>query len=192
MQTEQVTAILVATWSFLWDFIHGHLAEELTEQEEILDEIREQMAKHEGFVKTRQNEIAKSGRGDGACLLKCPRCLQDFLMLSGDDPCCLFCRYERPAAEAADEWAIVFVGYPHTDPKERMLSPVLEECPECGDETMIRFEDGSMWPPDPAWACFSCGESGPPTCKCISCGEIFRFEDPDEFRCPRCRSGEPA
>jgi hypothetical protein len=77
-------------------------------------------------------------------------------------------------------------GYPHTDAKERSIDPVLKECPVCGVETMIEFESGGVYPADPAWICFSCGESGSPTSECRSCGEEFPWEM-DVYLCAGCR-----
>jgi hypothetical protein len=86
----------------------------------------------------------------------------------------------------ADEWASAFIGYPHTDPKERIVYPVLIECAECGSETMIEFEDGGQYPPNPAWACFTCGMSGPPITHCQECGEAFPWKE-EIFLCPDCQ-----
>jgi|GEM_PF-1767090 len=192
-QVMEITSVLTKTWSFLWDFIHDHLPEEAEEQEARLNEIRERMARHEVFIKQRFNEIKgqlDEAKEDVVPVISCPSCLQDTLIIPGGEaPTCCFCRYEREPVEVADDWATVFVGYPHTDPKERMIEPVLKECPECGQETMIEFEDDSMIPPDPAWVCFSCGESGPPMVICHNCGEEFPWEG-EVYICPDCRGEE--
>jgi hypothetical protein len=188
---SQVESLLIKTWLFLWDFMHEELADEVWDQEDLLDDVRDGMRRHQGLVKARLVEKEgdlKALRSRGTLVLGCPLCLQDTLAIPGEDeePSCCFCHYQRPADEVADRWATVFVGYPHSDPKEASMYPVLQECPTCGSETMIEFEDGSQFPPDPAWACFTCGESGSPTSTCSSCGEEFDYE-PDEFHCPECR-----
>lgn len=187
----EISSILTRTWSFLWDFIHSHMPKEANNEQNTLAEIKERMMKHEDYVAQRLADI-KPGldalRRDGSLVVECPSCLQEALAVPGDEnPHCCFCRYQDSAAQVADDWATVFVGYPHTDPKDRMIAPVLKECPECGMETMIEFEDGGMTPPDPAWVCFACGQSGPPTVKCQRCGEEFPWEG-EVYVCPECRA----
>jgi hypothetical protein len=190
-EIREIESLLIKIWSFLWDFLHKELPDEIADQQEVLDKVRDAMHKHQGLVNSRLKDLeprVDALRRAGTTILTCPLCLQEALSIPGDDePLCLFCHYQRSADQVADDWATVFVGYPHTDPKEASLYPVLKECPVCGSETMIEFEDGSQFPPDPAWACFTCGASGAPTSQCVSCGEEFLFEDPDVVRCPNCR-----
>jgi hypothetical protein len=171
--------------------MHKELPDHVVNQEDVLDQVRQAMRQHEGLVEARLIGIGpelESLRLRGRVVLKCPICLQETLVLPSDDeePSCLFCRYQRPSEEVADDWATIFLGYPHTDPKEASMYPVLQECPTCGSETMIEFEDGGQFPPDPAWVCFTCGDSGSPTSICMSCGEEFDYED-DVYYCPECR-----
>lgn len=187
----EITSILVKTWSFLWDFIHEEVAHQLDgELSALLDDIKGRMIKLEAYVRQRLAEIASRLAGplrEGTLIVGCPFCLQETLVVPGEeDPYCPFCRYESDSEQVADDWATVFVGYPHTDPKERSIDPVLKECPACGVETMIEFESGSMYPADPAWICFSCGESGSPTSECHSCGEEFPWEM-EVYQCAKCR-----
>lgn len=190
----EIRSVLTRTWSFLWDFIHDQMPEEVENEQDILEKIKGRMVEHEEYVRQRLAEIKPDLDRlveDGTVVVCCPSCLEEALAIpGGQDPTCRFCRYENDADRVADDWAAVFVGYPHTDPKERMIEPVLKECPECGMETMIEFEDGGMVPPDPAWACFSCGQSGSPTVKCHRCGEEFPWEG-EVYVCPKCR-GEDA
>jgi hypothetical protein len=189
VEVAEVQSVLIKTWSFLWDFLHKELSDEIATQEEALDQVRAAMHRHEGIVKERLHELEPEiERARLSVILACPVCLQDTLSVpGGDDPFCLFCHYRRPAAQVADDWAVAFVGYPHTDPKEASLYPVLKECEECGSKTMIEFDDGSQYPPDPAWVCFNCGISGSPTTECESCGMEFDYE-PEVYRCSKCRS----
>jgi hypothetical protein len=186
----EVASMLGKTWSFLWDFIHDYLPDEVDEHSPLIEEIKELVIKQEHFVDERLTEIEpklESVKKEGSLVIACPSCLQETLVVpGGENPVCHFCRYENYAKQVADDWASVFVGYPHTDPKERLISPVLKECRNCGYETMIEFEDGSMFPPDPAWICFTCGAEGSPTTKCHSCGEEFPWEA-DIYICPECQ-----
>jgi hypothetical protein len=189
VSVAEATSLLVKTWSFLWDFVHEQLDSLSNGAEELLAQVKRLIVKQESYVTQRLREVRREveqARGE-SLVLACPSCLQDTLIVpGGDDPHCPFCRYERASEEVANDWATVFVGYPHTDPKEAMIDPVLLECPTCGAETMIKFEDGGAVPPDPAWACFSCGDSGSPTVKCRSCGEDFAWEG-EVYVCPDCR-----
>lgn len=191
----EVASMLAKAWSFLWDFIHDNLPDEVDEHCLLIDEIKELVVKQEDFIDQRLAEIEpklESAKNEGSLVLACPSCLQETLEVAGgENPVCHFCRYENDAEQVADDWASVFVGYPHTDPKERYISPVLKECRNCGYETMIEFESGSMYPADPAWICFTCGGEGSPTTKCHSCGEEFTWEA-DVYICPDCRGGEAA
>ncbi|MGD0827127.1 MAG: hypothetical protein ABSA09_03460 [Desulfobaccales bacterium] len=188
---EEVESLLVKAWSFAWDFIHDQLLEDIEDYYDLINNIREMMRGAESFVSERIQVIQPTldeNRDKGNVILSCPGCLQDTLIIPGDvDPFCLFCRYSDSPENVADEWASEFIGYPHTDPKERMVSPVLIECGECGSETMIEFEDGGQYPPNPAWVCFTCGMSGPPVVYCQECGEAFPWEE-DVFLCPDCQN----
>lgn len=193
---DTVTIILLKTWSFLWDFIHDHLDYMEDEQWEILDRIIKRMNKYKGFIRKRLKEIEpmlKQKRNDGAIVITCPSCesitsKKETLIIPGDeDPECLFCRYKDFPEEVADFWATVFIGYPHSDPKERDIEPVIKECSFCGNQTMIEFDDWDTTPPDPVWFCFSCGDRGSAKMKCHSCGEDFPWEHYEQFYCPSCR-----
>lgn len=193
-RVPEITSILVKTWSFLWDFIHEELGDELDDELSArLEHIKDHMIEREAYVTERLAEIAarlEEPQKNGTLTVSCPSCLQETLVVSGEeDPYCPFCRYESDSDQVADDWATVFVGYPHTDPKERDIDPVLRECPACGAETMIQFESGAARPADPAWICFSCGESGSPTSECQSCGEELPWEM-EEYLCSNCRDKE--
>jgi hypothetical protein len=188
----EATSLLVKTWSFLWDFVHEQIPSLSDAAEELLERIRRRMVKQESYVTERLGEIrpeVEHAQDEGNLIVACPSCLQETLIIpGGHDPHCPFCRYQRESQEVADQWATVFVGYPHTDPKEAWDDPVVRECPSCGSEAMIEFEDGDAVPPDPAWVCFSCGDSGSPMTKCHSCGEEFPWEG-EVCACPDCRHG---
>lgn len=188
-QVPEISSILLKTWSFLWDFIHDEMPDEADNEQ--LEGIRERMNRHETYVKERLSEInhkLEALKREGTLIVDCPSCLQITLSIpGGENPECHFCRYQSDPVQVADDWATVFIGYPHIDPKDRMIEPVLKECSECGKETMIEFEDGGMTPPDPAWVCFSCGNSGSPMVTCHSCGEEFPWEDIEVYNCPECR-----
>ena len=187
----EIASILVKTWSFLLDFIHEEVADQLDgELVTQFEDIKGRMIKHEAYVTQRLAEIATRlavPQREGTLIVSCPSCLQETLVIPADEhPYCPFCRYEADPEEVADDWATVFVGYPHTDPKERSIDPVLKECTACGADTMIELESAGVYPADPAWICFSCGESGSPISECHSCGEEFPWEM-EVYLCPRCR-----
>jgi hypothetical protein len=189
-KAPEISSILLKTWSFLWDFIHDEMPDKAEEELEALNDIRDRMSSHQTYVEQRLREIKsklEALKEEGILIIDCPLCLQTALSVpGGENPECYFCRYQNEPAQVADDWATVFVGYPHTDPKERIIAPVLKECPSCGKETMIEFEDGGITPPDPARICFSCGDSGSPMTICQSCGEEFPWEDEVDM-CPECR-----
>ena len=166
------------------------MPDKAAEKDDMLNDIREKMSSHKTYVEERLKEIKPrldALKRDEIIIVDCPFCLQTALSIpGGEDPECHFCRYQNEPKQVADDWATVFIGYPHTDPKERMIAPVLKECPSCGKETMIEFEDGGMTPPDPAWICFSCGDSGSPMITCRSCGEEFPWEGDGSYICPEC------
>lgn len=192
VQVPEISSILIKTWSFLWDFIHDEMLEEAERERKTLETIKKRMTRHDAYVAERITVITpilNAIKEEGIFVVECPSCLQTALSIpGGENPKCYFCRYQNDSEQIAADWATVFVGYPHTDPKECDIEPVLKECHECGKETMIEFEDGSMTPPDPAWICFSCGECGHPMVICHSCGAEFPWEG-EIYICTECRAG---
>jgi uncharacterized protein YbaR (Trm112 family) len=177
--------------SFLWDFIYDWIPEELPNHHLIIEDIKQRMIEYETFITNRMALLTpdlEALRKQDFVIVACPSCLQKALVLveEEDHPCCHFCRYQNDSAHVVDDWATTFIGYSHTDPKDRMISPVVKECPSCMDEAMIEFEDGDATPPDPAWVCFSCGASGPPMVICHTCGARFPWEG-EVYTCPECR-----
>lgn len=195
---EEAKAILLRAGSFAFDFTNDHLKPS-PDDKEILEELNEQVLRNKEFIKERRGQIAgklDSIRKDGHFVLRCPRCAEEALVPGPDvgpeQPICLFCKYTDTPENVADEWATEFVGYPHTDPKERMISPVIKECSFCSMETMIDFshEDGGATPPDPYWVCFSCGGYESLTVTCTQCEEEFVPDSYEDYPyiCDECRA----
>ncbi len=191
-ETIEITSVVVKAWSFLMDFIHNEIPDRLEEEQVKVDEIIGRMVKHQKYLEHRLDEIKvqlSDYKENDTLIVGCPLCYEETLIIpGGEDPFCLLCRYKNDPFQVADDWATEFIGYPHTDPKERMIEPVIKECPECTMEAMIEFENGDVRPPDPAWICFYCGASGPPLSRCHKCGDEYVWEE-DEYLCPDCRHG---
>ena len=60
-----------------------------------------------------------------------------------------------------ERWVILNEGYYRYHDKDRLVDPLITECPSCGYEGLYSFEFGDSQPPDPAAICFQCGESFP-------------------------------
>jgi hypothetical protein len=199
---EEVKSLFHKAGSFAFDFANDHL--ETSEiKSELLEYLNEPLFKNAEFLKERRIHISprlSSLRKESYFILDCPMCFEEALVpgpdIGPDQPICLFCKYTDTPENVADEWATKFVGYPHTDPKERMIEPVLKECPSgfCFSETMIEFThmDGGATPPDPYWICFACGAYGSFEVSCQHCGEKFvpkNYED-YPYTCDECRLGQ--
>ncbi len=198
---EEIKSLFHKAGSFAFDFSNDHL-EPSEIKSELLEELNEQLLKNEEFVKERRTYISErldSLREENHFILNCPSCFEEGLVPGPDigpgQPTCLFCKYTDTPENVADEWATEFVGYPHTDPKERMIEPVIKECSDCLMETMIDFshEDGGATPPDPYWVCFSCGNFGSFAVTCQECGDEFVPENYEDFPyiCDECRAAPP-
>ena len=58
-----------------------------------------------------------------------------------------------------NRWLVLHEGYHRVYGKDRLIEPLLHECPTCEYDTLYRFENGDAQPPVPAAICFNCGES---------------------------------
>jgi len=158
---DEVIAILVKTWGFVLDFLHDHLSDVVSDQNKIIEKIRELMIENESFVKERSAQmllLVEKFKDSSNTVLDCPRCFEPALLIPGDEnPHCVFCRYSASPEEAVEDWCAEFFGV--QDPKERYTDPDIFTCPECGLDTLIRQELGGMNPPDPGWVCFNCGQT---------------------------------
>lgn len=158
---DEVIPIIVKTWSFVLDFIHDYLPHVVTDQNATIDKIRQLMIENEDFVTGRftdiQPEVEEFKKYSNA-VLECPHCLENTLLIpGGENPHCLFCRYSASAEEVCEDWCLEFFGI--LDPKEESMYPHKFTCPSCGSEMLVQQEFGGMYPPDPGWVCFYCGET---------------------------------
>lgn len=192
---EEGLAVASKVFSFALDFVETELRTNLTnDQTGTWEEIKESVQGIENFVGERRSEVerqvAARELGDQT-LVDCPRCLELALVLDYDERECLFCRFAGSHEEVFGEWMTCFYGHSWTDPKERMIDDPVDVCPSCGDEYYVRDpRDGGMTPPDPAFICFRCGYTKPPTVDCSNCETEFTPDNWEDFPwlCDECRT----
>jgi len=163
---EAAISNIVKAWNFVLDFASAHIdLSNERDSEELFEKIKRKIIVHEEFVKERlkviEPEIEKNRSEQYPyTIIDCPECLQDTLLLKGGNCECLFCRSDFDWEDAMGKWLIRHEGYYRVfDYKDRMIDPLVFECPECEFEGLYRFEDGDTQPPDPAAICFHCGRS---------------------------------
>jgi hypothetical protein len=161
----EVVSNLAKAWSFILDFTVSHINLNNDPQAmELFDKIREKMILHEKFITERMQSIepelqkVKSEQYPYT-IVDCPACFQDTLLLKGGVCECLFCKTVFDWETAMEKWLILREGYNRYYDKDRLIDPLITECPECEFEALYRFEDGDAQPPDPAAICFHCGSS---------------------------------
>jgi len=166
LSKEAAVSNVVKAWNFVLDFVSAHI--DLSNERdsvELFEKIKQNIIIHEKFIKERlkiiEPEIEKNRSEQYSyTIIDCPECLQDTLLLKGGKCECLFCRSDFDWEDAMEKWLIRHEGYYRVfDYKERMIDPLIHECPECGAEGMYLFEHGDAQPPDPAAICFHCGSS---------------------------------
>jgi hypothetical protein len=189
---DEAISILVKAWAFILDFAFTHLdLSEFENAKATFEGIRDKMIAHQHFVEARLSELQRELdrlRKEGILIIDCPKCLQDALPITGEDTDCLFCKSEYSADQVMDEWLAEHEGWRYLDPKERVTEPLIFDCPECEAEGLYRFEDGSMYPPDPGWICFKCGRQWKwdEISECVRCGRHFFVRDKEEVFCGKC------
>jgi hypothetical protein len=177
---DECISILAEGLHFATEFIENYLAHEELEAE--LAHIRKDLAEFREFVelrwKTIQAEFDESTAITRAVL--CPRCRQDALIADGGESHCRFCGYKAPGEEAADDWVTEYGD--HRSMKDEMISPSIEDCPECA---LIAFVDvGTMSDSEnvPEYLCFACGSYGPYE-RCDRCNGLFLPSSDDDATC---------
>ena len=154
-------------WNFVLDFVAAQIdLSNEPDSEELFEKIRRKIIIHEEFVKERlkliKPEIEKNQSEQYPyTIIDCPECFQDTLVLRGGNCECLFCTADFDWEDAMEKWLIRHEGYYRYWDKDRMVDPLVFECPECGLQGLYRYEDGDAQPPDPAGICFHCGSSFP-------------------------------
>jgi hypothetical protein len=184
-----VISNLVHAWSFILDFAVSHL--NLNDDpiaSELFEKIKFKMIEHEAFIDKRKKTVAPEiqrlkSEEYPYTIIDCPICFQESLILKGETCNCLFCITDLDWESAMEKWVILKEGYYRYYDKDRLVDPLIIECPECEFEALYRFEGGDAQPPDPAAICFHCGESFP---FCHWCDfEHSDLEDKDSL-CKEC------
>lgn len=181
LSKPEVISNMVKAWSFILDFAVSHL--NIKDEHNIMnlfDKIRDKMIAHEKFIVARLQAIDSDLQREKSekypyTIIDCPSCFQDTLLLKGETCECLFCKSEFDWETAMEKWVILREGYYRYYNKDRLVDPLITECPECEFEALYRFEDGDAQPPDPAAICFHCGCS---FSYCYWCH--FRDSDPED------------
>jgi hypothetical protein len=181
---------LVTVWGFILDFSVSEIDfSNENRAEKLFREIKEEIIPHEEFIQKRLVEIEPKLKENKDkkyphTVIDCPECLQDTLFLMGGNCECLFCRERLSWEDAMEKWLILHEGwYNYYDYKERSIYPLTEECPECGEESLYKFEYGGAQPPDPAAICFHCGAEFP-FCEWCDLSELC--PDDDDGVCREC------
>ncbi len=196
---EEGLSIGARAWSFALDFMEDQLLGELNEaQTQGWEEVKVTMLGIQQFVQQRWRDIGgeiQARQQGGFLVVQCPSCLRDSLAISEDTRGCLFCRFGGELEEVFDAWMSSFHGSDWTDPKERMISEPVDHCPSCGETFFVKTPgEGGMTPPDPAFVCFRCGYSEPPTVECTECGGSFTPDDWEDYPwlCDECKTERAA
>jgi hypothetical protein len=192
---EEGLSIAAKVWSFIFDFVQDHLVTSLSaNQAKQWEAVRQRMLGVVGFVEQRRKEtkaLIDQKQKEGFTVVDCPLCLETAFHLDHQVHECLFCRYTDTLKKTFDAWMTNFYGSDWTDPKERMISDPVDHCPFCGENYYVQMPDeGSSTPPDPAFVCFNCGFSKPPTVECSNCGSEFTPDDWETypFVCDECEA----
>jgi len=192
---EEGLSIAVKVWPFAFDFVQDQLAQDFNDnQNQQWESVRTKMLGIEEFVRQRHDETAplvKAKESEGFTIVDCPLCLETALYLEIEERGCLFCRYVAELDEVFDAWMTTFYGSDWTDPKERMISDPVDNCPECGGLYYVEMPgEGSAQPPNPANVCFRCGYAKAPTVECSNCEREFTPGDWEDvpFVCDDCKA----
>ena len=189
LSRSEAISNLVKAWGFILDFTSIHIKfEDDPEAIDLFEKIKEKMIVHEKFINERLESITPEIKRLKSeqypyTIIDCPLCFQDALILKGGTCECLFCNAKLDWELAMERWVILTEGYYRYYDKDRLVDPLITECPECEFEALYRFEDGDAQPPDPAAICFHCGIAIPYCYWCSSAGESL--DDDDRF-CNEC------
>jgi len=183
---DQVLGVVLRAWSWVLDFIHKELSDELTGAlADEIENIKQLMSKNEKFVATRLSELEAELSGPRAEFLVsfCPECLQEALLLGDGDPRCLFCHFSSDPESTADAYASAFGDW--MSPKDRMITgDSVRLCPECETYALVERYDATT---GPNHVCFWCGISGSFE-ECPRCGELYDPGGKEDYMpmCGKC------
>jgi hypothetical protein len=180
---DECISILAEGLHFATEFIENYLAHEKLGDE--LADIRKDLTEFREFVELRWKAIqAKVDESTSiTCAVSCPRCRQDALIADGDESHCHFCGYKAPGEEAADDWVTEYGD--HRSMKDEMISPSIEDCPECARTAFV--DVGTMRDSEkgPEYLCFACGACGQYE-RCSRCDGLFLPSSDDDAVCSDC------
>jgi ribosomal protein L37AE/L43A len=152
----QASSLVAKACNFLVNFCTSELPDDLDEHHETMQEIKLQLMGFEKYVAVRMESI-KGQLEQAEVLFRCPKCWQETMRIGLGTPNCPFCGCEADARELAEGFA----------------ESVIEECPECGEETLalrlLNNEDGY-------WLCTSCGYTAESLSRCSLCGKLTTRE----------------
>lgn len=173
--------------SFIIDFIDKNIPkEDINDSEyEILDEIRQNLAKFNEFVKHRLDEIQPIINSlKYANRVICPICFQETLEIDNGAKC-YFCNYYGSANDVAEDYINNVLGISEYECVKNGGEYPKYICPDCGSNTFICLDadDGLN-----SWVCFDCG-----TCYnddeidfCSLCNKLFISTDDSGDICNEC------
>lgn len=176
-----VHANLMAAWGFIVEFV-GETIElpETGKAKELYLEIKDKMLANGAFVSSRLKSIRGElqenlSRDIPFAVVECPECLQDAIILNGDNVTCLFCKAEFSAIDLMERVC--------TDDGSH-------ECPECSNESVVVLESyGGKFNPHKA-ACFTCFAAWHPenVSHCDRCNAPYTQSNDPEDQINVCQS----
>jgi hypothetical protein len=194
LSKEAAVSNLIKSWSFILDFISKNLSiDDEPDSSSIFDEIKEKILGHEDFIRHRLEDIKpilESNKNNAypATVINCPECMQNTLFLLEEECECKFCNFKADWETTMSKWLLYHGDYRYFDLKDNMIDPVIHACPECGNEALYGFKDGSMSPPSPGWICFACGNEWEidEIQECIRCSTMFFSSHEGDSFCGDC------
>ena len=169
---DQAKAILVDTYSFIYDFSEdSNLYSQGSDLEHKFFEIRDKINKLEKFVSTRLNRIGSELKNHKNTL-RCPDCWQQAIIFSDNSRDCLFCRKKYELNNFIELYSEAFLSFDE-------LVDDISECPECGENSVV-FAEELDFP-----ICLSCGSNLNGYLRCIDCAVLF-VGDSKYPICPDC------
>jgi hypothetical protein len=171
LNREHAIAVLIGTYSFIYDFVNDSNLFELESALELrYKEIKDKIQKLDKFITDRLNHIKNDLKTDSV-IVRCPNCWQQAVILESDSRSCLFCREKYNKSEFLSAYIESFIA------SDFFYHP-FSTCPSCGEDYAICDDNNST-------ICLSCGENLLDYRKCIECGELFS-EDTNYSICNSC------
>jgi hypothetical protein len=188
-----VVSIITRTYSFAIDFITSEIeGKAKLRADRYVERLRSLLGKFVEFVEERMKVVGPQVTSlSNGLVVECPTCLQPAMYADGERSLCGFCGKNGDGEEMAVEWAVKNQGW--RSPKDELIDPYAETCPECGAEACVKVEKDEEYPA--LFHCFSCGEGGNYR-QCCDCNQLFaELTGPDaddedshtsDDRCPDC------